>query len=51
MTLPQLLQLIRGAGKQPAERDSFYQVIREFADDDTGEQPSAPADTLAEAMS
>lgn len=51
MTLPQLLQLIRGAGKQPAERDSFYQVIREFADDDTGEQPSVPADTLAEAMS
>lgn len=51
MTLPQLLQLIRGAGKQPAERDSFYQVIREFADDDSGEQPSAPADTLAEAMS
>lgn len=51
MTLPQLLQLIRGAGKQPAERDSFYQVIREFADDDTGEQASVPVYTLAEAMS
>ncbi len=37
MTLSQLLKLIRGSGKQPAERDSFYHVIREFADDDTGE--------------
>ena len=32
MTLAQLLKLIRGAGKQPAERDSFYNVIHEFAD-------------------
>lgn len=30
MTLPQLLKLIRGAGKEPAERDSFYNVIRTF---------------------
>ncbi len=30
MTLDQLLQLIRGAGKQPAERDSFYNVLRTF---------------------
>ncbi|MDQ6611504.1 MAG: CofH family radical SAM protein [Gemmatimonadota bacterium] len=30
MTLPQLLQLIRGAGKEPAERDSFYNVLRVF---------------------
>ncbi|MGV3707721.1 MAG: CofH family radical SAM protein [Gemmatimonas sp.] len=30
MTLPQLLKLIRGAGKIPAERDSFYNVIRTF---------------------
>jgi aminodeoxyfutalosine synthase len=37
MTLPQLLQLIRGAGKRPAERDSFYQVLREFSDDDIAE--------------
>lgn len=36
MTLPQLLQLIRGAGKAPAERDSFYRVLREFAPDDDG---------------
>lgn len=34
MTLPQLLTLIRGAGKRPAERDSFYQILREFSDDD-----------------
>lgn len=30
MTLDALLALIRGAGKQPAERDSFYNVLREF---------------------
>ena len=35
MTLPQLLNLIRGAGKEPAERDSFYQVIRTFNADVT----------------
>jgi aminodeoxyfutalosine synthase len=34
MTLAQLLTLIRGAGKQPAERDSFYRVLREFGDAD-----------------
>jgi aminodeoxyfutalosine synthase len=32
MTLDAILDLIRGAGKVPAERDSFYNVIREFAD-------------------
>ncbi len=30
MTLDMLLKLIRGAGKQPAERDSFYNILREF---------------------
>jgi aminodeoxyfutalosine synthase len=30
MTLDELLRLIRGAGKQPAERDSFYRIIRTF---------------------
>jgi aminodeoxyfutalosine synthase len=49
MTLAQLLTLIRGAGKVPAERDSFYQVIREFADDDSGAHLSAPADSLVPA--
>ncbi|MBL0939707.1 MAG: aminofutalosine synthase MqnE [Gemmatimonadaceae bacterium] len=47
MTLAQLLQLIRGAGKQPAERDSFYQVIREFTDADNGEEA---ADTTQAAV-
>ena len=30
MTLESLLKLIRGAGKIPAERDSFYNVLRVF---------------------
>jgi aminodeoxyfutalosine synthase len=30
MTLPEILRLIRGAGKIPAERDSFYNVLRTF---------------------
>jgi len=30
MTLDDLLRLIRGAGKIPVERDSFYRAIREF---------------------
>jgi aminodeoxyfutalosine synthase len=30
MTLDALLRLIRGAGKVPAERDSFYNVLRRF---------------------
>jgi len=30
MTLEALLKLIRGAGKIPKERDSFYKVVREF---------------------
>jgi aminodeoxyfutalosine synthase len=30
MTLDGLLRLIRGAGKVPAERDSFYNVLRVF---------------------
>ncbi len=30
MTLDALLELIRGAGKIPAERDSFYNVLRVF---------------------
>jgi aminodeoxyfutalosine synthase len=35
MTLDQLLRLIRGAQKVPAERDSFYNVIGTFDDDPT----------------
>ncbi|GDX87221.1 aminodeoxyfutalosine synthase [Gemmatimonadota bacterium] len=30
MTLDQVLALIRGAGKQPAERDSLYRILRTF---------------------
>jgi len=36
MTLDQILTLIRGAGKEPAERDSFYRVLRTF----DGKDPS-----------
>jgi aminodeoxyfutalosine synthase len=43
MTLPQLLRLIRGAGKVPAERDSFYRVLREFEPDQTGAIDETPA--------
>ena len=32
MTLDELVRLIRGAGKRPAERDSFYTVLRTFDD-------------------
>jgi aminodeoxyfutalosine synthase len=32
MTLDQILRLIRGARRVPAERDAFYQVIRTFED-------------------
>ena len=35
MSLDELLRTIRGAGKIPAERDSFYRVIRTFDDDPT----------------
>jgi len=35
MSLADLLRTIRGAGKVPAERDSFYNVIRTFDDDPT----------------
>ena len=35
MSLDELLRIIRGAGKIPAERDSFYNVIRTFDDDPT----------------
>jgi aminodeoxyfutalosine synthase len=35
LSLDDLLRVIRGAGKSPAERDSFYNVIRTFDDDPT----------------
>ncbi|MDX2183035.1 MAG: CofH family radical SAM protein [Gemmatimonadaceae bacterium] len=39
MSLDQLLRLIRGAGKVPAERDSFYRVVRRY--DDPAQDPVA----------
>ena len=33
MSLDEILRLIRGAGKIPAERDSFYNIIRTFDDE------------------
>ena len=40
MTLDQILRIIRGAGKQPAERDSFYRVLRTFDEQGgAGDQP------------
>jgi aminodeoxyfutalosine synthase len=32
MTLDQILRLIRGARREPAERDSFYRILRTFDD-------------------
>ncbi len=34
MSLDALMHLIRGAGKIPAERDSFYNVLRTFEEGD-----------------
>ena len=42
MTLEQLLRLIRGAGKEPAERDSFYRIVRRFDDRANDEAVVAP---------
>jgi aminodeoxyfutalosine synthase len=39
MTLDEILRLIRGAGKVPAERDSFYRILRTFG----GGGPTAAA--------
>ena len=43
MSLDEIVRLIRGAGKVPAERDSFYNIIRTF--DDT--EPSTPSSKQA----
>jgi len=40
MSLPDILRLIRGAGKQPAERDSFYKILRtDFSEIDAAPPP------------
>jgi len=41
MTLDQILRLIRGAGKIPAERDSFYNILRTF------DAPATPTPAVA----
>jgi aminodeoxyfutalosine synthase len=41
MSLDEIIRLIRGAGKEPAERDSFYNVIRTF--DDGGDSATRAA--------
>jgi aminodeoxyfutalosine synthase len=46
MTLSQLLKLIRGARKIPAERDSFYNILRTF-DDPEAPYPEVPAGVAA----
>jgi aminodeoxyfutalosine synthase len=44
MSLPDILRLIRGAGKQPAERDSFYKILRtDFRDIDEAPPPQPAA--------
>ena len=48
MTLDALLGLIRGAGKQPVERDALYQVVREF--DAVGVPSAADAEPAAPAL-
>jgi aminodeoxyfutalosine synthase len=41
MSLDEILRLIRGAGKQPAERDSFYNIIRTFDDHEPSNKQAA----------
>ncbi|HKN66190.1 MAG TPA: aminofutalosine synthase MqnE [Gemmatimonadaceae bacterium] len=43
MTLDAILRLIRGAGKVPVERDSFYRVIRTFDGDPAPEGSGEPS--------
>ena len=48
MTLDAILRLIRGAGKVPVERDSFYRVIRTFDGDPSPDGvPLSPDATVA----
>jgi len=48
MTLQQILRIIRGAGKEPAERDSFYSILRTTFDEPT--LPSSPGRVVAAAV-
>jgi len=51
MTLDDLLRLIRGAGKIPVERDSFYQTIRAFDGDGMKAEGGRMKDAAASASS
>ncbi|HWH51204.1 MAG TPA: aminofutalosine synthase MqnE [Gemmatimonadaceae bacterium] len=48
MTLEQILRLIRGAKKEPAERDSFYNILRTFEPDDVFATPAGARDVAAD---
>jgi aminodeoxyfutalosine synthase len=48
LTLDQILRLIRGATKEPAERDSFYNILRTFDADDTFATPAGARDVAAD---
>ena len=48
MTLDEILRLIRGAGKVPVERDSFYRVVRTF-DDPAPDHGATPSRAVAAA--
>jgi aminodeoxyfutalosine synthase len=41
MTLDEILRLIRSAGKVPAERDSFYRILRTFETEPAAEEPES----------
>jgi aminodeoxyfutalosine synthase len=41
MSLDELVKLIRGAGRVPAERDSFYNILRTFDDHPAGSAEAA----------
>jgi len=47
MTLEQILRLIRGAKRVPAERDSFYNILRTSFDGPTLPTPSLPTSGAA----
>jgi aminodeoxyfutalosine synthase len=43
LSYDQIVSLIRGAGKEPVERDSLYQTVRTFEDYVPSEAPARPA--------
>jgi len=43
LSLDDILKLIRGAGKIPAERDSFYKTLRVFGPEDGGDKQEVAA--------